>query len=119
MKIKNYKNLESGQVMLTMVVFFMFASMVVVFGVINPILKQVEVSKNLVISKESYYLSNSSLEDVFYRLKNNKSVGTTETLSLNSATATTVTINTPTGKQIISTANKNNNIRKMQTNVIS
>jgi hypothetical protein len=111
-------NLKKGQAMLTMVVFFMFASMTIVFGVINPILKQVAVSKNLVTSKESYYLANSAIEDVFYRLKNGKQVGTTEILSLNNATTTTVTTNTPTGKQIVSTADKNNNIRKIQTNLV-
>lgn len=114
----NKNNYEAGQVMLTMVIFFMFASLVVAFGVVNPILKQVAVSKNLVISKESYFLANSSLEDVFYRLKNNRTVGTTETLSLNNATTTTITTNTATGRKITSTADKNTNIRKMETNVV-
>jgi hypothetical protein len=118
MQINKKNKLNRGQAMLTMVVFFMFASMTMVFGVINPILKQVAVSKNLVISKESYYLANSSIEDVFYRLKNGKQVGTTEILSLNNATTTTITTNTPDGKQLVSTADKNNNIRKIKMNLI-
>lgn len=103
--------------MMTLVIFFMFASAAVAFGVVNPILKQVEVSKNLTISKESFYVASSALEDVFYRLKNNVSVDSTEVLSFNNATATTVMTNTATGRQIISTADKNNNIRKLQADV--
>lgn len=105
--------------MMTMVIFFMFASMAVVYGVVNPILKQVEVSKNLVISKESYYLANSSLEDVYYRLQNNRIVGTTEILSLNNATTTTVTTNTSTGKQILSISDKKSNVRKVRVNIVN
>jgi len=109
---------NKGAAMLIAVIFFLVASTTIVFGIISPILKQATISKNIISSKESYYLANSALEDVFYRLKNNKTVSTTEVLSLNNGTITTITTNTPTGKQITSSADKNSIVRKMQTNIV-
>ncbi len=103
--------------MLIAVVFFLFASMTVIMGIINPILKQAAISKNNIYSKESYYLAEGSLEDVIYRLKNGKQVSSIETISLNNVTATTTTSNTTEGKQVVSIAEKNTNVRKTQANV--
>jgi len=109
---------NKGAAMLIAVIFFLVASTTIVFGIVSPILKQATISKNIITSKESYYLASSALEDVFYRLKNNKTVSTTEVLTLNNGTITTVTTNTPTGKQIISSSDKNSIVRKMQTNIV-
>ncbi len=110
--------LNKGQVMLTVVLFFMFASMTIVFGIINPILKQVTIAKNMTVSRGSYFLAQSSLEDVFYRLKNAKQVSPTETLSLNGGTtSTTVADTSGSGKKITSNASVSNNFRKMETNL--
>ncbi|MBA3733350.1 hypothetical protein H0W91_03170 [Patescibacteria group bacterium] len=108
-------NLESGQVMLTMVVFSMFASIAIVFGVINPILKQVAISKDFVRSKESFYLAESGLEDAQYRVTHGKQISTSEILTLNNATTTTLIQDIATGKQITSLATSTgNSTRKMQ-----
>ncbi len=111
-------NLQNGQVMLTIVVFFMFASITIAFGIINPIVKQVAIAKNLNKSNGSFYLAQSAVEDVYYRLKNNETVGTSETLALNSGTTTTVTSDTATGKKISSSATVIENYRKMETNLL-
>jgi hypothetical protein len=110
-------NLKKGQVMLTTVIFFLFASMVIVFGIINPILKQVAISKDLEKSYSSYYLANSALEDAVYRVKNNKQFSSPRTLALNNSTTTTTIVNTAAGKQIISSATNSSVVRKMQTDL--
>lgn len=111
-------NYQSGQVMLTLVVFAMFASMAIVFGIVNPVLKQVAISKDFFHSRESYYSANSGLEDVLYRLKNNKQISSSETLALNNATTTTIVTNTASGKLITSGATTTNSItRKVQAAV--
>ena len=117
MNINNKTNKESGQVMLVLVVVFLFVSMVVVFGIINPILKQVSISKASINSSHSFYLAESSLEDVLFRLKNNRQISATEVLSLNNAMTTTLITDTATGKQVVSTASRDRNYRRMQTNV--
>lgn len=118
MRHKNKKRSDSGQVMLAMVVLFLFATMTVVFGAINPILKQVTISKAVLSSQESLYLSESSVEDVLYRLKNSKSVSTTEILSLNNATTSTTISDVTGGKLIVSIAEKNDNYRKTQAKAV-
>ena len=115
---KNTNKNEKGAAILIAIILFLFISMTIILGMVNPILKQASVSKSLTVSKESYYLANGALEDVFYRLKNGLSVSSSETLSLNNAVTTTITTDTPTGKQIVSTADNNTNIRKIQTNVV-
>jgi hypothetical protein len=104
--------------MITIVVFFLFASMVIVFGIITPILKQVSIAKTLVFSKEGYYLANASLEDIYYRIKFNKNISSSEILSLNNGTATTEVVDVASNKRITTTANVNENIRKIQSVVI-
>lgn len=115
---KNKINAESGQVMLILVVVFLFASVVIVFGVVNPILKQVSISRAVFNSSESLYLAESSVEDVLYRLKNSKQLTSPENLSLNGATSSTIISDIVGGKQIISSASKNQNFRKTQASVV-
>lgn len=118
MKNNFKKNAQSGQVMLTLIVFFMFASITIVFGIINPILKQVSIGKNLTLSTGSHFLSQSSLEDVYYRLKNSMQISAVETLSLNDGTTSTTVTDTATGKKIISGATVRENFRRMELNLI-
>ncbi len=115
---KDLKNFKSGQAMLTMVIFFMFASIVIVFGIINPILKEAAISKNLVRSYQSFYTAQSGLEDIYYRVKNSKVYSTREDLSLNNSTTTTLTSDITGGKDIISLATTSSNARKMKMDII-
>ncbi len=112
------KKFNSGQAMLTMVVFFMFASIVVVFGIINPILKEAAISKNLVSSYQSYYTAQSGLEDVYYRIINSKQYTTREDLSLNNSTTTTQTSDIANGKQITALGTTSSLARKLQMNIL-
>lgn len=110
-------NKQSGQVMLTLVIMFLFASMVIVFGIVNPILKQVAISKTIMNSSQSFFLAESSLEDVVYRLQNNKQLSSAENLSLDGSTVSTLISDIVGGKQIISTASKESNFRKLKARV--
>ncbi len=112
-------NLQSGQVMLTIVLFAMLASLAIVFGVISPVLKQATISKDFVRSRESYYLAESGLEDAYYRLKNNKQLSSSEVIVLNNATTTTSIVTTSGGKLVVSLATTTGGVaRKMQTNLV-
>jgi hypothetical protein len=104
--------------MLTLVIFFLAVSTSIVFGIASPILRQARISKDLAYSKQGYYLANSAVEDAFYRLKNNKQLSTSETISGNSGWATT-TVTTVSGtKQLIAIASIGGNIRKMEGDLI-
>ncbi len=105
---------DKGAAMLISVVLFLFVSMTIILGVVSPILKQAAISKNIITSKGSFYLSESGIEDVLYRLKNAKQVASTETLTLNGGTASTVVTNVPSGKIINTTGDTNTLTRKVQ-----
>ena len=108
---------DGGAAMLIAVIFFLFATMTIILGVASPILKQATVSKNIITSKGSYYLAESSAEDVLYRLKNSKQVANTETLSLNGGTVTTNVTNITGGKLIVSDGEVSALTRKVQITV--
>jgi len=112
------KKYNGGAAMLVAVIFFLFASATIVLGITEPILKQARIATDLVRSKESYFIAESALEDVFYRLSNNKQVSSSETLNMDAGTVTSSVTNTTNGKQIIATANVNNKIRRMRADVI-
>lgn len=117
MKTCNTKKGQSGQAMLTAILFFTFISSAIMFGIINPIIKQVRIGLDLIQSKESFFLAESATEDVLYRLQSRKIVDATEYLSLNGAFATTTIGNITNGKEVIVTASKRESIRKVKTTV--
>lgn len=104
--------------MLTMVILFLFISMTIVFGAALPVLKQVRIAKENYLSKQSYFLAKAGMEDVIYRLNTNKQISTPEVLSLNGQSVSTTMVNTSTGKQVVSVGNVNNDVRKIQTNIV-
>lgn len=116
--IRNKIKTNGGAAMLIAVIFFLFATMTIILGVASPILKQAAVSKNIITSKGSYYLAESSVEDVLYRLKNGRQVASSESLSLNGGIANIGVTDITGGKQIISDGNISTLTRKVKTTVV-
>jgi len=119
-KIKaNRKNTHNkGAAMLIVVMFALFISMTVVMGVIVPILKQADISKNIINSKESFYLASGALEDAVYRLKNGLDLVSGETLVLNGYTTTITLADTAFGKTVNTSSDRAGVFRKMQSEVV-
>lgn len=112
------KKHSGGQAMLIAVIFFLAISVAMVFGVAEPILKQVAVSKDNFTSKKSYFLAEGGVEDAVYRLKSGMQLLASETLSLDGGSATITTTDTADGKEVVAVANNNNKIRKMKTAIV-
>ncbi|MEK9171923.1 MAG: hypothetical protein AAB782_01665 [Patescibacteria group bacterium] len=111
-------NLERGQVMMVATILFLVVSITIIFGLVGPILKQQRIASQLVLSRQSYFLAEASVEDVVYRLRTGKPVSSTEILSLSGSTVTTVTTDTAEGKQIVATGEVRETIRKVEANLI-
>lgn len=109
---------NNGQALITAIIFFLFISTTITLGVANPVLHQLSISNDLVRSKNSYFLSESLSEDIVYRLKTGKQVGTSESLTLNGETATAALSDILGGKQIISTGNFSDSVRKIKTDLL-
>jgi len=114
--MKNFKNnrKNSGQAMIITVVFFIFISLAIISGLVGPSVREFKVASEMINSKKSYVLAESGVEDAFYRILKNKPITSSETITLDSNSATTE-INTIGGnqKEIISIGDVLNYQRKL------
>ncbi len=109
---------DSGQAMMIATIFFLVISITIIFGLVGPIVKQQKIVSNLMLSRQSYFLSEAGIEDVVYRLISGQPVGTTETLTLSSSTATTITTATAEGKRVTASSSVAERVRKLQTDLL-
>jgi hypothetical protein len=103
---------NKGQALITSVVLFLVASSAVVMGAISPTLDETQMASNLNLSNNSYYASESGLEDVTYRLRQGISVSSVETLAINNTIASTTITATTTGQQVLAVGSQNDLYRK-------
>lgn len=109
-------NLQGGQAIITSVVFLLFISLSLMLGIANSSIREFKITQDTVKSTQSYFTAESGIEDVTYRLKSGKQVGVTQTLALNDATTTvTMTDIGSNKKEILSSSNFDNLIRKVRT----
>lgn len=104
--------------MMVATILFLVVSITIIFGLVGPILKQQKIASQLVLSRQSYFLAEASVEDVVYRLRTGKPISSTEILSLSGSTVTTVTTDTAEGKQIIATGEVRETVRKVEVNLL-
>jgi len=93
-----YKKGHKGAATLVLVFFFMFISITILIGIVTPVVREFKIASNVITSRQSYFASESGVEDAIYRIKNNKQIGSSETIVLGSSTATT-TINSITANK--------------------
>lgn len=103
------KNKQGGAAMLVVVIFFLFISLAIISGLVLPTVREFRNTSMDLRSKQSFFLAESGGEDVAYRFLKNKTVGDSETIMLDSNSATT-TVNTLVGniKEIVSLGNVSN-----------
>ena len=78
-------------------------------------LRGTDALKEDIRSTQSYYASESGVEDAMYRIKYGKNIGASNNLSVEGAQVTTNVVTTGNTKTIASTADKNNAVRKVQS----
>lgn len=105
-------NYQKGQAMTAIGILFLFISTSVMLGVVTPVMNQVKSTEKQLYSKDSYYASESGIEDVAYRLKGGLPVSGTENLSINGITASTTSYAVGTGMAIVAQGEKNELVRK-------
>ena len=101
--------------MIISVIFLLFISLSLIFGISNSVIREFKITQDVVKSTQSYFTAESGNEDVTYRIKNGKTVGATESLSLNGATTNTTISDIVGGKEVLSSSNFDNLIRKVKT----
>ena len=117
MIIKNTKRNE-GQAMVIIVIFFVFISTAIISGLMLPSVKEFKITNEVIKSKKSYFLAESGIEDALYRILTNKTIGSSETISIDSDSATTEINNVGLSqKEIVSTGDSSSFQRKINLSV--
>lgn len=107
---------NKGAAMMTVVIFFVFISLTILLGIVTPAVREFKISTNNLDSKQTYFLAESGVEDVIYRLKNGLQVESVINLVLGDSLATTTITDLSGGKkQINSLGDTNQRQRKVGT----
>lgn len=85
---KTKKN--GGAAMLIVMIFFLFISLATIAGLVGPSVREFRNASVNLSSKQSYFLAESGSEDAYFRLKTAKPIGSSELITLNGNTATTI-----------------------------
>ena len=99
--------------MLISVIFFLFITLAIISGLVAPTIREFQISNNLIRSKQSFILSESGIEDAYFRLKNAKPIGAVTNITLLGNTATTtITDSAYNEKKITTLGNVSSRERK-------
>jgi len=101
-KRKRKVNNQSGAAMLISVVFFLFISLAIISGLVSPTVREFKISNDLIKSHQSFFLSESAMEDAYFRLKTAKTMGSTDTITLEGNSATAIITDSGYNKKTIS-----------------
>lgn len=115
---KNFKS-QKGAALLIAVLFFLIISTTIVVGSSSPVIADKKAAQNLIKSKASYFVSEAGVEDVSYRIIKSKDYDNTEILTLDGYTASTAVVDNAGVKEVTTTGNASNLIRKTKTNLIA
>lgn len=80
---------NGGQAMLVSVIFFLSISLAIIVGLVLPSVREFRIASDLSSSRQSFFLSESGVEDAYYRLKTVKPIGTSTSITLNGNIAST------------------------------
>lgn len=102
LNFKNNKKIyQKGQTMLTVVFIFIFIFIIIISSIVPFSIEIFKISKNIIYSKKSFFLSEAGIEDVIFRLKTAKPITSPVSLSLDNG-SNIATITDISGKKIIS-----------------
>ena len=121
-QISNLKsqNYCKGQALIITILILMPISLLIISGFSAIVLKEYSVVRDLFISKRSYFLAESGVEDAMYRIKKNKNISSNEIIYLDGGSANTMISTDISGdKDIVSTSDFSSNIRKVEMKLIT
>ncbi|MEK7147818.1 MAG: hypothetical protein AAB758_00815 [Patescibacteria group bacterium] len=74
--------------MLILVILFAALAVTILMGTASPLVSHLQMARELLSSKKSYYAAEAGAEDAFYRTKNNISISYPSYVSIDGAEAT-------------------------------
>jgi len=109
---------KGGYVVIINTLLFLAVASLIGYGVVNPVLASYRSTEAFAYSKQSYLLANSAVEESLYRLKNNKQISNSETITLGSNSATVSLADTSEGKIVNVSSAVGEYERDMQVDII-
>jgi hypothetical protein len=98
------KGSNGGYALVTALIFFLAATTAVIAAISDAVFREVRTVRNESFSKQTYFTAESALEDAVYRTKGGKNIDNTESLSIDSSTASVTIIESEDGvREIAST----------------
>ncbi len=91
-----------GYVLITALIFFLAAGTAVIAGISDGVVREMRTVRNESLSKQSYFASESALEDALYRIKGGKQIGSTEALAVASSSASVTIVDTDSDTKTVS-----------------
>lgn len=76
MKLDNKTKYQKGAAMMIVVFFFMFISLTILIGIVTPVVREFNIASDNFDSKTAFFIAESGIEDIMFRIKNNMEVGT-------------------------------------------
>lgn len=95
----NNKN-NRGYILIFLTILFTSIVSAVVVGSVNPTISDYSAARDAASSRMSFMAADSGVEDAIYRLKNNKTIGSSQSLTLDQGSANVTVTNTTNGKRI-------------------
>jgi hypothetical protein len=74
MEINKLKK-NGGAAMVVLLFFFVVISTTILLGIVVPVVRELKISNDSLDSRKSYFMAESGMEDLMYRIKNNMEVG--------------------------------------------
>ena len=103
---------QSGQAVMTVVVLALFISLTGFIGFSQMALSESRASYQIYTSEKSYFLSEAGSEDLMYRIKNNLSYTSPETIGLDGGTTTVTVTIIGQSREIVSSSSVSGYVRK-------
>lgn len=118
MQNKNKIKTNGGAAMMILVMFFVFISLTILIGIVTPVVREFKIASDNFKSKQSYFLAESGIEDVAYRMKNGFPFESNNDLFLGTSSTTTTVTDLGSGrKQISSLADTDSHQRKVDVDL--
>jgi hypothetical protein len=117
--MKIHKNFNRGEAVITTVIFLLFISLAIIFGISSLVLKETRIANDFFLSKKSYFLAEGANGDLIYRILELKNYSPEEVMFLDGYLATTTTTSIGDEIEIVSRGDFAGKVRKIKTVLIS
>lgn len=98
-------NDQKGMALIIVVIFFVLISLIILFSVAGPAIKQNSISNNNIKSRQAYFYNEGAAEDLIYRIMNSLQFSSSESFNGSNASSTVSVTSLSNEKQIYANGN--------------